>query len=971
MWSKVERLQKKYDSMVAKSEKDNIVDAKEEERIAAAKQALEQTQQTEEESARNQEELERETATARTSHEVADVSETVVSTRMEKLAQKSAEVIASEERIRWFQSLKKQVQETQFQLSWIADKSNKRAVKKAAKMYIRELDDAIRILNVNITYEHKLQNGVRFTKDVRDPHHIGDLVVKVQWWINSVDDKAADLLTGDTALADKKGKRKKDMYLPGNIHPETDLQKWTIGINTWTSRDYDVLSSSGEFWDRAGKGGLLGALDAGLEKAGAGYGVRRRTYEIGKLARWAARLGLNVYLWWNIVKEWFLAIKDGIMGGDDHHDSSTDSKEHAHPPSHFRKLVGYLLGAWAVYVWWNVADQIVRGGDTSKWIADRASGEKVAFLKEDTELMVDSSLTYGMFRDIPWKDRWAFTDNGIVDANKFHAYVLAKEGEQSPRLQYRSLVGANPADWAKVQNFMNKDMRITKAYIENAQAKTPNGNINQPYQELKEKTDAVAEIYDGQDQAKVRPMLDAIDTTLANTDQGFAFKSQKAELEKQLNILHFKHPRARPIQIGYDSADHTLCLTTYGQETKLDILSGKYIVSSPYSTTPRSADSLAEATRIAHFINFTVTTYEWVSEFDKPLNLSLDGTERDIEFSKTGGWTSGIAWIDVTILEDTWFNDFDNHFSSINKDKAGFVERLNSFEVNNESLWNKNSAAFAQIRVLEEKLKNDYGIQHTSDIEQSNRKLSGFLKALGWKYEWLNTKEYKEALMAIDKTLAKFPKALLLQTKLDALRLAKSGDLNGPRDDRHAEWISWPFLGGAIDMNIHDTRLVGNVLTHEYIHHLAHQHNTSLHEWATLSWTEKYNKQNRQTDTLPEGFITPYASYSPTEDIAEIGEILINGWLLSLKSKDGKEIVSSDLFARLQTDPILLKKVEIFTGCKVDTTNSRTPFLRPLRSDERQAYWFEWPAFFAKRCSDAGVSIDQHYWNNLKKESTS
>lgn len=131
---------------------------------------------------------------------------------------------------------------------------------------------------------------------------------------------------------------------------------------------------------------------------------------------------------------------------------------------------------------------------------------------------------------------------------------------------------------------------------------------------------------------------------------------------------------------------------------------------------PWESDTLQEAFNIANLINFTTTTYSGSSDFDGPFNLSYDGTEQDIEFSKTGGRTAGFSGLDITVLGDTWLNNFDTNFPSINNNKEAFVARMNDFKI-----WNKNSPEFKeteyngkdaanikpQLAAIESQLNND------------------------------------------------------------------------------------------------------------------------------------------------------------------------------------------------------------------------------------------------------------------------
>lgn len=152
-------------------------------------------------------------------------------------------------------------------------------------------------------------------------------------------------------------------------------------------------------------------------------------------------------------------------------------------------------------------------------------------------------------------------------------------------------------------------MGITGSFINNAVARNPKGTIQEPFDKTIEGAKAVTEVYDGNDQANITPTLDAIEIQLASTDLNFAFKSKKAELEKEINILHGKHPNARPIKLAYDSASKTLGLTTYGKTTKLETLSGKYNITTPYSDDVWTATSLAESIKIANLTNFLTATY--------------------------------------------------------------------------------------------------------------------------------------------------------------------------------------------------------------------------------------------------------------------------------------------------------------------------------------------------------------------------
>lgn len=796
-----------------------------------------------------------------------------------------------------------------------------------------------RILRKNNAYSRKLWRG-RFNEDIRRTEDMVAMLSQMRALLDNAKSTASKVLTGQ--------------YKSGGIVNSNSW--WTTnpgGNNNYSSvENYSSRQESLRNW------GIIGGLNHLWAQTNMTVGQRQAFSTVAGF--WVTAFLL--YGWYKVATDLWGVVRwtKSLWFGD---------KDKEWTPW----LTG--LGLWTLAttttLWKRpreVVKEVAKWWDSSRKIHDWFAG----FMSNPT-VSADN-------KEAIWHSMNINTAIGLIPFSDLKNSGILSFPHGKPEISKAKLKEYINSDHAK-ENYTDEDLENMKTWLKNYDEKSiekafeqmgiteeeinnnPDKLLSSYFIAYSEKFSKKAEEvekeeseYNGKDAAKIKPQLAAIESQL-NSSQKESFHN--LDLEKALNILYQQHPKARPISLWYE--DGKLSLNTYGHKSTIDALNSAISVYSPYSSTPWESDTIQEAVNIANLINFTTTTYSGSSDFDGPFNLSYDGTEQDIEFSKTGGRTAGFSGLDITILGDTWLNNFDTNFPSINNNKQAFVARMNDFKI-----WNKNNPEFQEVRTLEEKLKNDYGINATVDVEKGLRKFSGLIKSL-WiqRSEWLSSKEYKEALVELDQALSKFPQKLLQKTKLDSLVLWKNADFNW-KAEGIANWATrkLPWRSVDIEIDAKTDTWVNHLVAHEYVHNLIYKNqNTSpidkrqkLSEWASVK------------DLNKSGSITPYGMSSPEEDVCEIAGVLFNWWSVSSEYQarlSEHSNWSGNLFERIKTDPVLLKKVEVFTGCKINA-NSSTPFVRKLTLAERQGYWFDKPAFFSERSRDAGQDIDENYRNNLK-----
>ncbi len=583
-----------------------------------------------------------------------------------------------------FDNLRNQIADLRVELRK-AKRGRGKEVRKTNK-YINDWFDK---LEFNIK---KVQSG-KFTN--LNPHHIEALAIKVQTLISNATNYKSQLVTGDLDEAKKFFPPNvfddETFYIPDVKKGDFDKKKnsdlnvvptWAVCIDQAHCTPNEILLSNGTVGERFAQYGLLGAIDAGIDKAGASADMRARTYKVGNLVRSATKLWVGIYAGWNFLKSTRKTIT-GAKAGDGE--------------SHFGNMAKYGAMLGGMYVLWPSIDKLVKWGDTSQWLAEKRGGglnnSERKIQSQEALLAVDSKVCNTLFKDIPWSDWSQFCDkDGKLELERFKLYIATQDGENSDR--YRLLV-EQEKQRPRVEQFVVNTLWITPLFLKTQQSENPKGNIEEPYKNLKRTTDAIAEQYDGNDAAQVRTSLDQIEQGMnTNNDPNILnFKSKKKDLEREANILYIKHKNARPITMIYE--DNKLYLQTYNEKTLIDISAEDPGVVTPYTETKRKTVDYNETMRIAHLVNFlTSPAHELTgeSELDEAFHVS---TLWDIEFSKdtrinTIKTMQLNNYIDISVLEDSFFSPrFEELYPSIEADKAGFVTWINSFKKDGKSIWKK------------------------------------------------------------------------------------------------------------------------------------------------------------------------------------------------------------------------------------------------------------------------------------------
>jgi len=554
-------------------------------------------------------------------------------------------------------------------------------VKDVVKIYFKELFQKI-YNRIDATTSWKYSH--------LDKNHIAWLIAKSNTLLANAKDYKSQLVTGDLDEAKR--------FMPPNIFDDAsfyipDVKKWdfdnkkdiSIAQKESTPVVCDntnkVIEHDGTLWEQFAENGVLWALNAWLEKAWAGPEMRSRAYKVGNLVRWATKLFWWIRAGWNFLKSSFNA---------------------AFKWWSFADVAKY----WSILVWWYVLwpsiDKLVRWWDTSRQAAEifwASVGKTPAEIKEntqDTELNIDAKISAELFKDIPRKDWKEFTnEQWAIDFEKFKWYLLEKDELEGTRYKALQEIEQSNSLW-RIQNFLT-GMGINGLYITQKIKNNPDETITKTYEEAKKRWDEVAETYNWEDSAKVRPMIETIDAEMVkNNDPSYtSFKEKKMDIEKELNILYIKHENARPIKITYNTTSKQVEIESYQQKSILELWNTPGIQTS-YTTESRKTTDHNEAIRINNLVNFLTAPQNQLinrSQVDKPFHES--SIKWDIEFEKANRRESfkqlNRDWNlkDISVLNDSFRSPrFKELYPSIANDKTEFINRLNSLKKSNgTSLW--------------------------------------------------------------------------------------------------------------------------------------------------------------------------------------------------------------------------------------------------------------------------------------------
>lgn len=302
-----------------------------------------------------------------------------------------------------------------------------------------------------------------------------------------------------------------------------------------------------------------------------------------------------------------------------------------------------------------------------------------------------------LFEHTTWSDWTHFLGtDGKIDFEKYKDFIIKKEGLHSPILK---LLTEQQTAWPTIQNFVAGPLGIGAAYIAGKMKFNPHEKFEVAIEELKRETDDVAESYDKKDQAQIKPQLNTILSTMEhNQDPQYALlKDNLYEVERELNILHTKHPQARPITIEYDNTNKKIRINTYKQSNFLTFNGTEVGITSPYNDTMWKTSNINEAIRIANLTNaLTSSSYQFVkgSTEEQPYHIS---SFKDLEYLKQNPWDAlkELNWKnlkDTSVLQDSiWSPRFEELYPSIEANKQAFAQWLNNFKYQGKSLWKKDS----------------------------------------------------------------------------------------------------------------------------------------------------------------------------------------------------------------------------------------------------------------------------------------
>jgi len=575
-------------------------------------------------------------------------------------------------------TLKGQLQTEKEELC-LAKSGQGKEVKEVVKEYFNE--------NFNIV-DNRITETLSWDYSNLKKTHIQGLIAKATTLLASARDYKSQLVTGDIDEAKR--------FFPPNIFDDAnfyvpdvkpgdfDKNKTKVDIdntnNVVCNTTNNVVEHNGTVGEQFAENGALWALNAGLETMWAGVETRSRAYKIGNLVRSATKVFGTLRAGWKFLKSSYDAVFNKGSFGD-------------------VAKYGWILAWW--YVLWPSIDKLVRWWDTSKqaaelfWITTGKTTIDNKSIQTDKELNMDAKVSAGLFESIPRKDWKEFTnDKWTIDFEKFKWYLLNKEGLEWSRYKLLQEITQSNST-SRVQNFLT-DMGINGLYITQKIQNNPKETITKTYEEAKRRWDAIAEKYDRNDAANIKPLLDNIEIDMKkNNDSSYSsFKEKRMDIERELNILYIKHPKAHPITITYNKSSQQLEVGTYNQRSPIDIWTAPWI-STPYNNEPRKTTNHNEAIRIGNLINFLTDPQSQItnrSQVDQPFHIS---TLWDIEFLKANrreatkqlkGWDLK----DISVLNDSFFSPrFEELYPSIADNKQEFINWLNNFKKNGKSIWKK------------------------------------------------------------------------------------------------------------------------------------------------------------------------------------------------------------------------------------------------------------------------------------------
>lgn len=586
---------------------------------------------------------------------------------------------------------------------------------RAVKRYIIErLNLADKRVNKYQRYHKKFDEKDYILK----PEHEVAMFAKISTLLTNSKDYVSQAITGDLDEAKNFFHpnifKDASFYIPDRTPSQStrNRQVWiwyeqlsASWVNEYTNAQIctknRILLGKGTIQERFAQNGLLWALDGGYENLWASPETRSRAYQVGNMIWSATKLVGGIWAGRNFLKSSW----NTITGKKD-----AQGKGYAGSMAKYGAILawGYVLGP--------SIDKLIKGGDTSVWAAnllgntgatvETSDGKAITDTKELSEeeknlLILNTKVSKELFGNISWSEMVTFTDsNGKIDYEKYKLYLEAKEGTQGER--YKLLVQQEKAR-PTLQNFV---FALTgKTYLESKAKLYPNEKFETNFEELKREADEFVEDYDGSDSANMRESITTIEQKMevAGDANIVEFKKQKQQIERQLNILYLKHPKAHPISVEYNATTKLIEVGSYAQTTSVNIASGTPQIVSPYTTIPWNTDSQSpnEVWRLANLTNFLTDPrnkfVDGSGESKEPFNVSMfkgdvefaRNTQRDIiknlEFKEMR---------DITVLQDSFFSSRlqELYPSIMNKktNKKQFTDWLNSFKKSNgDSLWSK------------------------------------------------------------------------------------------------------------------------------------------------------------------------------------------------------------------------------------------------------------------------------------------
>ncbi len=645
-----------------------------------------------------------------------------------------------------------------------------------------------------------------------------------------------------------------------------------------------------------------------------------------------------------------------------------------------------------------VVTEVAKWWDTTKkiygWLVGVQDNPDVSDdVKEGIGHAMNVNTTIGLipFMDLTKGGILTFDDNKpTVDKDKLDAYInsdYAKSKYTSQDLENMKLWLTHYNEKSLEKAF--QQMHIDADVVENNPNDLPSKYFMKYSEELAEKgesTDTKIEDYNGNDKANVKPLIQRMYKSLDPQNQQ-KLKPKLFELEQWLNFLVLNNPHAS-IGIEFDKSTGRLWLESYGKVSYIDIQGDKCEIYSPYSTSPMpfKVDWLVNALKICQLNNLLTMTYAYRSAYNDPDNgpRHVSAVKWDLEYA-TKSVREAIKDFDIRALKDrTWLNDdmfgngFENSFPELEKNKELYCKRMNGLKSENGSIrsdkirTDERPKIDAKIKEIKEKYHIVWEIEDVFDDSRSWLVKNKFTHAV-LNVQNQTPSEVMECLTMIENTLSLYPQGILKKYPIQNIYFGRKLSQAG---ERWSTGVLYNEYGSVqremitIDTdNIEEMKkwwfTPQEALFHELIHHfdLTMSNNNEKQKWEELNSQANFYWAH---DYVPvTGALNGYSRKSVDEDIATIWQALFNkGRVNNLLYSD----VSWDLFERMKTDQDLLSKVEVFTWCEVDPNNPDKPFTKKLTDDQRKAYGFEWPAFFSKRCSDAGTTIDHNYWNNLKQK---